>query len=496
MKETLKSEIEAILKDSGIENPRVSFDIPTHTKLGDSTTNVAMAYAKELQKKPVDLALEIKEALIAKSINHISRIDVIAPGFINFFFDEHYFNKNLQRVLNDENFGKNKNLSGKKVLVEHSSPNLFKAFHIGHVMNNAIGESISRLAKFSGGDVTVISYPSDVSLGIAKAVWALMDDGGLEKLKQISVSSEAISYLGECYVKGTKSYEDEVELQPRIREIASLIYKKEESEEYRTYLEAKELNLSYFKNITETLGSKFDGYIYESEAGVIGEKLVLENLGKVFVESEGAIIYEGENDGLHTRVFINKEGHPTYEAKDLGLLAIKFSRYNPDLSLFVTDHEQTEYFKVVAAAASRINPVWKERTLHKTHGRMSFKGEKMSSRLGGIPSAQELLDFLYEELRGRSAEISSEDIQIIAVAALKFSILRSMAGKNIDFDPATSLSSEGDSGPYLQYATVRANSLLKKAEGIIDLVTALPSGWETANLERYLERFESVVLRA
>ncbi len=498
MKTELKNHIESILKDMGIESPKVILDVPTHFNLGDSTTNVAMMYAKELEKKPLDLALEIKESIVAKQIRHISRIDVIAPGFINFFFDEHYFHANLEEVLiQKENFGKNDALSGKKVLVEHSSPNLFKAFHIGHVMNNAIGESITRLSKFSGGDVTVISYPSDVSLGIAKAVWALMEEQGLEKVKTMP-TAEAVAYLGACYVTGTKAYEDNPELQTRIREIATHIYEKTNSPEYKTYEEGKELNLAYFKAITETLGSQFDNFIYESETGVEGKKLVEENIGNVFTQSEGAVIYEGERDGLHTRVFINKEGYPTYEAKDLGLLSIKFSTYNPDLSIFVTDYEQTEYFKVVSAAASKINPIWKERTIHRTHGRMSFKGAKMSSRLGGIPSAEELLQFLYTELNLRAPnlamETNGESNRAIAVAALKFCILRSMAGKNIDFDPDTSLSFEGDSGPYLQYSVVRANSILNKVESKVS--SDLPENWNTTNLERVLERFPEVVAKA
>jgi arginyl-tRNA synthetase len=363
------------------------------------------------------------------------------------------------------------------------------------VMNNAIGESIGRLSKFSNGETTIISYPSDVSLGIAKAVWAMMEDSGLSKIKDMK-SADAIAALGEYYVTGTKAFEDRPELQPRIKEIASLLYERKNSPEYQIYTEAKELNLAYFKAVTSTLGSQFDDFIYESEAGAIGEKLVRENIGSIFKESEGAIIYEGENDGLHTRVFINKEGYPTYEAKDLGLLSIKFSKYNPDLSIFVTDHEQTEYFKVVVAAAGNINPIWKERTVHKTHGRMSFKGTKMSSRLGGVPSAEELLTVLHEELKEKSETLSSEDIKSIAVSALKFCILRSMAGKNIDFDPETSLSFEGDSGPYLQYATVRANSLLKKAEGVVEASDEIPTNWETTNLERYLERFPNVVGKA
>ncbi len=193
---------------------------------------------------------------------------------------------------------------------------------------------------------------------------------------------------------------------------------------------------------------------------------------------------------MHTRVFINKDGYPTYEAKDVGLLSLKFSRYNPDLSIFVTDHEQSEYFKVVVSAAGKINKIWKDRTIHRTHGRMSFKGQKMSSRLGGVPIASTLIEAVAEEVKEKSRESTEEIRNMIAISALKFTILKSMAGKNINFDPDTSLSFEGDSGPYLQYSTVRSGSVLQKADvsmedcNQVEIIT---------DVEKYLARFPEVV---
>jgi arginyl-tRNA synthetase len=227
-------------------------------------------------------------------------------------------------------------------------------------------------------------------------------------------------------------------------------------------------------------------------------KIIQDNTPEVFKQSEGAYIYEGEQDGLHTRVFINKEGYPTYEAKDVGLMSLKFKRYSPDLSIFVTDHEQTEYFKVVSAAAGKIHKEWSDKTVHRTHGRMSFKGQKMSSRLGGVPLAQTIVDTLYEEVAERTKNFNNEldfhQVNSIAVAALKFTILRATAGKNINFDPETSLSFEGDSGPYLQYTAVRANSILEKAKGVqMSSDVIIPDSWETTNLERMIARFPDVV---
>ena len=225
----------------------------------------------------------------------------------------------------------------------------------------------------------------------------------------------------------------------------------------------------------------------------MGEAIVRKHVPDIFFESDGAIVYDGEAEGLHTRVFINAEGYPTYEAKDIGLLSLKFERYQPDLSLFVTDRQQAEYFKVVASAAGKIKPEWKEKTIHRTHGRMSFKGAKMSSRLGGVPLASEILDAITDEALSRMEEKDKGLAEAVALAALKFTILKTAAGKDINFDPDTSLSFEGDSGPYLQYTVARCHSVLAKAksEGY-EPSDAQPAG-SVGELEKMLYRFPEVV---
>jgi arginyl-tRNA synthetase len=499
MESTIKELINNALKEClGMEGVAFAVERPKELSHGDYATNVALVIASHREARPHDIAEKIAEFVKENKPAQIADISIAGVGFINFSLSKEFFNKELKTILDQKDqWGKSEQYKGKHILVEHSSPNLLKAFHIGHVMNNAIGESIKRLAKFSDATVTTISYPSDVSLGIAKAVYVLMEEGGIEKMRTFALASQVIAYLGDCYVRGTALYEDDESVQPRIREIADNIYKKKEhTKEYRVYDDAKALNMAYFKAITATLGSSFDGYIYESEAGEVGKNIVLENVGKVFTESDGAVIYDGEKDGLHTRVFINKEGNPTYEAKDIGLMDLKFFRYKPDLSIFMTDHQQTEYFKVVLAAVRRISPEWNDRadkTIHRTHGRMTFKGQKMSSRLGGVPSAQLLIDTITEEIETRSPDISYETRKQIAVASLKFSILRAMAGKDINFDPDTSLSFEGDSGPYLQYSTVRAQSVLNKSDMFS---TELPTEWQTTDLEKILIHFPEVVARA
>lgn len=493
--EILKGLVRDALEKLNIEADKIMLDHPTELSHGDYSTNVAMILAKVTKTNPIALAESI-----ASEIPKHEMIESVtaAAGFVNFHLAPKFFQSEIGKILaQTSSFGNSNIYAGKHILVEHSSPNLFKPFHVGHVMNNSIGESVARLAIASGARVTKMSYPSDVSLGIGKAVWALLEHGVAE-LEQLPNLSDKLAFLGTCYVEGTKAYDENPSIMRRVKEITEMIYERTPGVEYDAYTAGKDITLQYFLDITERLGSKFDDFVYESEAGDVGKKIVLQNLGKpgrsgIFEESENAVIYKGEADGLHTRVFINAEGYPTYEAKDIGLLWLKFERYNPDISILVTDREQARYYEVVLAAAGKIEKSWQEKTLHKTHGRMSFKGKKMSSRLGGVPTAADVLETVLEEVREHS-ELNGEEADAVAIGALKFTILKTMAGKDINFDPETSLSFEGDSGPYLQYTNARINSVLEKAleAGFVPkaekTVEDLPS-----DVEKLVTRFPGVV---
>ncbi len=463
---------------------------PKDMSHGDYATNAALIVAKEIGKSPQDVAQELVGYLISHKSDTIASVSVAGPGFINFTLSREQFVSAVKEACSTQGYGHTDIYAGKKILVEHSSPNLFKPFHIGHLMNNTIGEAITRLAKASGAEVTTMSFPSDISLGVAKAIYILLEKYGADYVPA------DVSVLGDAYVEGTKRYEEDESIQSRVKEIADNLYAGTPSPERTLFEVCKKLNIAYFENVVATLGSHFDAYIYESEAGVDGKKIVLENTPRVFTQSEGAIVYIPEDSKLHTAVFINSQGNPTYEAKDIGLLDLKFKTYAPDQSIFVTDAQQVSHFQVVLDAGAKINPDWKAKSLHRYHGRMSFKGQKMSSRLGGVPLATDVLDTVIAEVKAKNPDIADDAAGQIGIASIKFAILRAAAGKNIDFDPDTSLSFEGDSGPYLQYTAVRAQSLLAKGAeaGIAPDVATPIAGTET--LERHIARFSEVITLA
>lgn len=492
MESIIRTLIASALKDVfNIEGVAFVVEQPKDLEHGDYATSVALAASKQLGKNPQEVAAALLEYIHANKSEGIEAASIAGPGFINFSLSKGFFYNQLETIfLQQEKWGNSTVHAGKTILVEHSSPNLFKPFHIGHVMNNAIGESVKRLAQASGAMVRTMSFPSDISLGVAKTIFIL-----LEKFGADFVPTE-LSVLGDAYVEATKRYEEDESIHARVKEIADHLYAEIQSPEWSLYQRCKEFNIAYFEAITARLGSQFDAYIYESEAGIVGKEIVKEYTPSVFTESEGAIVYVPEVDrkDINTAVFINSQGNPTYEAKDIGLLKMKFATGDIDISIFVTDNQQVPHFNVVLAAAEKINKEWAEKSVHIHHGRMAFKGQKMSSRLGGVPIAETLLDAVGEEVQERGKNLSQEAVDAVAIAALKFSILRAAAGKDINFDPETSLSFEGDSGPYLQYSVVRAKSVLDKAEqSLIELPDAVPAGWETTNLEKLLIHFPEAV---
>lgn len=483
MKETLTEKIKEVLVELGVDNPKFSLDNPTYMELGDFTTNSAMAYAKELGKKPLDLANEIKTKLEEKKIFGISKIDVIQPGFINFFISPEHFSGVIGKNLSGKVF------SGKKIFFEHTQPNPFKTFHIGHLMGNCIGESMARIIKANGAEMQVASYHGDVGLQVAKSVWAMKN----------GVS------LWDSYAYGHKAYEDNEDSKKEIIEINKEIYEESDPEIMKIYEEGRGESLEAFEALYKRLDSQFDYHFFESETGPVGKELVEENIGRVFEKGEGgAVIFKGENfePKTHTRVFLNSEGLPTYEAKELGLAQIKKDWYEYDESITVTANEQDSFFKVVEVAIGEVFPELKGKLHHLSHGILKLPSGKMSSRTGTIISAEDLINEVKEKVEDkiRGKELNHREIEdiseAVALGAIRYSILKQSIGGDIIFDFDKSISFEGDSGPYLQYAVVRAKSILNKASGQVSISENIPEGWQTKNIERLLERFSSVVEKA
>jgi len=436
------------LSDVHLEHP----ENPDH---GDYATNVALVFAKKEGKKPVELARKIIKQV--EKTEEIERVQFLRPGFINFWLSQAWLGKQVEEVIKEKDkFGRLTIGKGKKLMVEFSHPNTLKPFHIGHLRNIILGESICRILAANGFKVIRANYQGDVGLHIAKTLWAFA------KLKtNPQTLDEKIEFLGKAYTEGNEAYEENEKAKKEIIELNHKIYEKD-SEIMPLWKKTRNWSLDYFDRIYKRVDTKFDRLYFENEVAEQGKKIVLQHLDKVFAKSEGAIIFDGEKYGLHKRVFINKLGFPTYEAKDMELGRLQFDEYNPDLIIHVVGPEQQSYFQVVFKALELIFPETKDKEYHRVYGWVRLKKGKMASRLGKVVLGEWLIDEVKKRL---SKEFKMEDasLEIVAVAAVKYSMLKLSPLSEIAFDIDESISLEGNSGPYLQYTYARAKSVLRKA---------------------------------
>ena len=475
---------------------RVKVEAIKDYSYGDYAGNVAMILAGQIKKSPMEIAEKIVEILQKKQNKQgedvLEKIEAVAPGYINFYLSQKFFTRRLSEILKkEEHWGRSDSLRDKKYLVEHSSPNLFKPFHIGHLVNNSVGESLTRLFENAGATVKKISFPSDVSPGIAKTVWAIKQ----KKWKEITIEK-----IGKAYAFGVKKYNEDEQAKKEIDKINENIYLGKNFDGQDIYRFGYKKSLNYFKKIVAELGTKFDELIFESEAEKVGKEIVYENIPRVFVKSKGAIIFPGSKYGLYDNVFINSAGFGTYLTKDIGLLKIKFDRFKFDRSITITDVEQREHFQLVKAVAERIEPLWAERSEFIQHGRLRFAGGKISSRFGNVPLVEDAIASVKEKIKKKISQENSDmekkelknNLKKISIGALKYSILKSSTGKNIVFDFKRSISFEGNSGPYLQYTYVRTCSLLRKIKGTEEIkVSQRENG--VLKIEKMLLRFPEAI---
>ena len=505
MKDKIQNLIKDALENIGLEVSRIALERPEDLKNGDYSTNVALACAKKVGINPQALAEKIVVEILRLNLDkNIKKVTAAGAGFVNFYLSRKFFAERIEEILNQgEKVGENNTLSGKKIMVEYTDPNPFKPFHIGHLMTNAIGESIARVLENSGAVVSRANYQGDIGLHVAKAIYGLSKNKKLQD--KTGSRNEQAANIGRAYKEGSQTYENDPEAKKEIDKINKKLYNKSNQKINEIYEWGFETTMEAFEDLYRILGTKFDFYFLESQMASIGEHIVRTNLGKVFQESDGAIVFKGEDfdPKLHTRVFITAADLPTYEAKELGLAAEKF-KTEPDLnlSIIVTANEQLDYMKVVAKALSLIHPEYENKILHIIHGMMRFASGKMSSRKGNVVTGESLIRetilLVAEKLKERNydEEEKKKIAEVVSVAALKYSILKQNAGGDIVYDFEKSISFEGDSGPYLQYSYARANSVLEKAktENILPDFKAMPS--EIFEVEKLLDRFEEVAQRS
>ena len=494
MEERIRGIVQEKLQELGASEVNFAVEWPADATHGDFAVNAALAASKQLGMSPKEVAEQLAPAIKDALGEDASRVEVAGPGFINITLAPQAISAVLAGSR-EESWGKGNTHADERIMIEYSNPNPFKEMHIGHLMSTIIGEAMSRLMESSGATVLRDTYGGDVGPHVAKALWGLKDGGVLE-----TATSEDI---GKAYAHGSRAYEESETAKAEIDAINKGIYAmlakdptelaSDERALYESWLRGREVSVGAYRALWERLGTTFDYTIFESETAPIGMRIVKDELEKgVFERSEGAVIYRGEKKGLHTLVFITSHDTPTYETKDIGLAFWKEEHAAVDQVFILTAAEQIGHFAILLAALEDFAPQLAGKMTHIPHGFLKLATGKMSSREGNVITAEELIRDVIERANEKNEDpLVAEQV---ALGAIKYMVLRQSAGGDIIFDMEKSLSLEGDSGPYLQYALVRASSILNASS--VAPADAASFDVEAPLLARLITRFPGIVARA
>ncbi len=493
MKQELQAALQRVVKE--LFNVAVDVELTRpDEQFGDYATNVALQLGKQLGKNPREVAGAITKELPGLAM--LEKSEVAGPGFINLTLNDQALAGAVQ-IESDPATG---DYADQSVVLEYSDPNPFKVLHAGHLYQTIYGEAVANLLVRAGATVHRVNFGGDVGLHVGKTMWAIVQDLGSENPEKLAdIPKEGRSeWMAKCYVKGTNAYEEDEASKQQIIELNKRIYQivtegDHDSPLAQVYWTCRQWSYDYFDEFYASVGTHFERYYPESETAPLGIAAVKEQLAKgVYEESDGAVVFKGEPYGLHTRVFINSHGLPTYEAKDVGLTLAKWRDYRFDKTVIITGNDIVEYMKVVLKSIEQFEPELVARTEHVTHGQVKLRGGvKMSSRKGNFLRAVDVLDMVAEA----SQETAGEPNNDVVLGAVKYAFLKQRIGPDIIFDPKESVAIEGNSGPYLQYAHARARSILAKASEQKDVELASLSADERSLLRKITE-YGEVVERA
>lgn len=520
IEEELKKELIKVLKELELPLEKLELEHPADFAHGDYSSNVAMIIFGKIKnlgsdekntseveesrrtsggtprrwKNPLELAEKIKSKWEEVGLpDFVQKIEVAPPGFLNIFLKEEFLVGELKEAV-EESFGKVTAMAGKKIMVEYAHPNTHKELHIGHMRTLITGEALARIFSAAGAEVFRANYQGDIGPHVSKSIWGTEEILGerkmsWEKAEKLSLAEKA-HLLGEGYVRGVQEYE--ASEKPKSIEAKSGLAKlddhnKNEIDDLNTklyqnnasvmpvYERTRRWSLEYYDTFYTRFNTKFDRLFFESEVFGPGKKVVEENTkpaGKeVFKKSEGAIVFEGEKYGLHTRVFVTADGNATYEGKDMALALLQYKAFPFDLNVHVVANEQAGYFKVIIKALELLDPIFIGKEFHLSMGMVQLIGKKMSSRTGVFLRVDDLLDEVKSLLlplikkEDLPSELVGKIAEVLTVASVKYSFLRVGPKQDVLFDLQKSVSLEGDSGSYLEYTFARTQSVLRKVQG-------------------------------
>ena len=430
--------------------------------------------AKELRKAPAIIANDIQEKIEIDK-EKIEKIEVVG-GYLNFYINKNAITKEvLEKVELDEEYGKSKIGEGKNIIVDYSSPNIAKQFHIGHLRSTVIGAALYKIYKHLGYNVTGINHLGDYGTQFGKLIEGYKLWGNEYNLKE-----NPIDKLTGIYVRISQLCKEDEKV---LEECRNNFKKLEEGDEYCVELwkEFTEVSLKEYQKVYDLLGSKFDAWIGESfYVDKVPEVLErLEKSGKL-IESQGAKIIDLEDKGIKTPCIIKKtNGSSTYATRDLAAILYRARTYDFDKALYLTSYEQALHFKQVFEVAKLlgIDEKYTNGLVHVPFGMVLLPTGKMSTREGKVIKLEDLLEEAIQrakkviEEKNPGLENKDEIAKKVGIGAVIFNDLANNRVKDEIFEWDQILNFQGETGPYIQYTYVRTKSVLEKVEKVPEFAT-------------------------
>ena len=448
-------------------------------------------------------------------------------GFLNILFSPVYWDEMFAAIAADPDFGQLPS-TGRRIMVEFSSPNTNKPLHLGHIRNNLLGDSVSRLLKAGGNEVIKSTIVNDRGVHICKSMlaWKKLFNGATPE----STGKKGDHLVGDCYVAFDKMYKAEVadlvaggmseeeakKKAPSLVEAHEMLVKWEQNDPEVRALWAM-MNGWVYKGFDETyaaLGITFDQVDHESETYLLGKELVQKGLqmGVFEKEADGSVWCDLTADGLDRKLVLRGDGTSVYITQDLGTAERRFANYKLDSHVYVVGNEQDYHFQVLKLILGKLGFAWADQIYHLSYGMVELPEGKMKSREGTVVDADDLIQSMYEEAKktseesGKLADMSDEEkdalYHMIGLGALKYFIIKVDPKKTMLFNPKESIDFNGNTGPFIQYTHARIRSILRKAleQGIAfgpaDVTTALEPSAKEVRLIKLIGLFPAKVAEA
>lgn len=480
----------------------VAVEHPVNSQHGDYAANLALILAGKLKKKPLEIAELIKKDL---AIPKVERIEVVAPGFINFWLSKDFFISQAKELIKEKVFKEkmakiNKN---KTMIIDYSSPNIARSFGIGHLRSTNIGQAIYNLYQFLGWKTIGDNHLGDWGTQFGKLIVAI-NNWWKKDLKKLDVAA-----LEKLYVK----FHQEAEKDPKLEDRARLWFKKLEqgdSGAKKIWQFCVDVSLKEFDRVYQILGVKINyayGEAFYHFQGWMDKVLTDAKKRKLLKESQGALVINVS--GLKVpAMLVKSDGATTYLFRDLATIKFRVEKWNPDLIIYEVGAEQKLHFKQVFDVAGSLGYIERKKLLHLGHGLIRWPGGKFSTREGKTIHLEEVVNQGIKRARSlveksqTSKNLSSKEkekiAQAVGIGGVKFNDLKQESEKDIIFDWDKILEVEGYSAPYLQYTYARCLSILKKAKkkakAVWDGKTA--SNQEETTLLRTFYQFSEVIVSA